>query len=247
MNPEMTEWEMKLVIQPKLKIPTNVYMTPAMKAICTRKWDRHLGNRIPDFLFGLAKVHSSTKALIMVQKCCDTSVNKPSREEEVFTWIAAWLYWSWALWLTGLLGSDWMGASIASGRLDPKSSDVTATGPTAYNNTHNHLPCKTCLSLQMDNQFSPDCKWAEHPQQWKFSISLGLMGLPNALKFQGLHSTVLGRRLHKDQTHLGGLQFWHTTFPEAPPRQLLRLRPKCQAAFKVPVKPAIHMTETFFL
>ena len=32
MNPVMTEWEMKLVIHPKLNNPTSVYMTPAMKA-----------------------------------------------------------------------------------------------------------------------------------------------------------------------------------------------------------------------
>jgi len=34
MNPEMTVWEMKLVIQPRLKMPTRVYITPAMNATC---------------------------------------------------------------------------------------------------------------------------------------------------------------------------------------------------------------------
>lgn len=32
MKPAMTEWEMKLVIQPSLKTPTSVYITPARKA-----------------------------------------------------------------------------------------------------------------------------------------------------------------------------------------------------------------------
>ena len=36
-NPEMTVCEMKLVIQPRLKMPTRVYMMPAMNATCRAK------------------------------------------------------------------------------------------------------------------------------------------------------------------------------------------------------------------
>ena len=37
MKPEMTVWEMKLVIHPRLNMPTRVYITPAKKATCRQR------------------------------------------------------------------------------------------------------------------------------------------------------------------------------------------------------------------
>lgn len=46
--------------------------------------------------------------------------------------MAVWLYTSCACWFLGLLGLSWIGTSMIPGMPEPSSSDVTATGPTAY-------------------------------------------------------------------------------------------------------------------
>ena len=42
MNPQMTEWDKKLVIQPSFSRPTAVYKDPASNATCTTYYDYYI-------------------------------------------------------------------------------------------------------------------------------------------------------------------------------------------------------------